>query len=227
MLPKLQIDLPKSLSAVVEERIRDAIINAELTFGQALPEDGIGLSMGVSRTPMREALTRLQMQGLVVIVPKKGTFVFKPTLADAEQLASFRLVLESEAVRRSLAFAPEATLTGLRTTIEDMQVARRVEDGKAYARADTAFHETFFTYCNNSFLANAHHTISGRVAALRAHLSTSRTYEQVASFAEHLQIVDDYQARNIDKIIDTLGRHILRAASAYEIALRDLGIEEI
>ncbi len=61
----IQLDLavPKSLSAAVEERIRDAIVNAELAFGQALPEDGVGLAMGVSRTPMREALTRLQAQG--------------------------------------------------------------------------------------------------------------------------------------------------------------------
>ncbi|HZG27424.1 DNA-binding transcriptional regulator, GntR family [Ensifer adhaerens] len=226
MLPKLEIDLPKSLSAIVEERIRDAIVNAELAFGQPLPEDGVGLSMGVSRTPMREALTRLQMQGLVVIVPKKGTFVFKPTLADAEQLASFRLVLEAEAVRRSLTFAPEATLESLRAAADNMRTARAAEDGKAYARADTRFHEAFFSNCNNVYLANAYHSISGRVAALRAHLSASQTSEQVTSFQEHLQIIESFEAGNVERIVATLSDHILRAATAYETALRRLGIDE-
>ncbi len=226
MLPKLQIDLPKSLSAIVEERIRDAIVNAELAFGQALPEDGVGLSMGVSRTPMREALARLQMQGLVVIVPKKGTFVFKPTLADAEQLASFRLVLELEAVRRSLTFAAEATLADLRAATQDMRQARTEEDGKAYARADTRFHEAFFAHCNNSYLANAYHSISGRVAALRAHLSAGQENEQVTSFEEHLQIIESFEAGHIDKIVTTLSSHILRAATAYETALRRMGVED-
>lgn len=226
MLPKLEIDLPKSLSAIVEERIRDAIVNAELEFGQALPEDGVGLSMGVSRTPMREALARLQMQGLVVIVPKKGTFVFKPTLEDAEQLASFRLVLELEAVRRSLTFAPEATLADLRAAQEDMRSARGAEDGKAYARADTRFHEAFFAHCNNTYLANAYHSISGRVAALRAHLSASKASEQVTSFQEHLEIIESFEAGNVEQIVTTLSSHILRAATAYETALRKLGVEE-
>lgn len=93
MMPvqRLTIEHPKSLASIVEERLRAAIVNAELKFGQALPEGA--LALGVSRTPMREALTRLELQGLVIIVPKRGTFVFKPTVSDVKQLATFRLIL--------------------------------------------------------------------------------------------------------------------------------------
>lgn len=62
---------------------------------------------------MREALTRLQLQGLVVIVPKKGTFVFQPTLADVEQLASFRLILEVAALRLCRRVARDGADPGL------------------------------------------------------------------------------------------------------------------
>jgi DNA-binding GntR family transcriptional regulator len=226
MLPDLQIDLPKSLSSIVEDRIRNAIINAELAFGQALPEDSMGLSMGVSRTPMREALTRLQTQGLVVIVPKKGTFVFKPTLADAEQLASFRLTLEMEAVRRCHTHAPEATVNSMKAAVEAMRSARSAGDGKAYARADTEFHESFFANCNNTYLANAYHAVSGRIAALRAHLSASHANEQATSFEEHLQMVDAFSEGKLAQMNKTLRQHILRAASAYEDALREMGVDE-
>ena len=144
MIPHLDVTLPKSLSTLVEERIRDAIVNAELDFGQALPEDGLGLSMGVSRTPMREALTRLQVQGLVTILPKRGTFVFKPTVADVDQLAAFRLLLETTGARLCIAGAREATLSALQAALSLMVETRKLGDQRAYARADTTFHDCFF-----------------------------------------------------------------------------------
>ncbi|MCF4124444.1 GntR family transcriptional regulator [Methylobacterium sp. SyP6R] len=220
----IQLDLavPKSLSAAVEERIRDAIVNAELAFGQALPEDGVGLAMGVSRTPMREALTRLQAQGLVVIVPKKGTFVFDPSPDDVDQLAGFRLMLESEAVRLSLAGAPAAALAGLRTAHAAMLEARRSGDARAYARADTAFHASFFKECGNGYLAKAYESIAWQVAALRAQLSVPRSHEQETSFSEHAAMIGHFEAGEADGLLEILARHILRSATVYREAIRAL-----
>jgi DNA-binding GntR family transcriptional regulator len=220
-IPRLDLDLPKSLSVIVEERIRDAILNAELSFGQALPEDGLGLSLGVSRTPMREALTRLQMQGLVVIIPKKGTFVFEPSLADVEQLASFRLMLETNAVERCLSIASEAALRDMKTAFAAMVAARQEANRRAYARADTAFHDSFFANCGNTYLANAYRTISGRVAALRAHLSVPREDEQVTSFSEHARMMECFTLREKPALLRLLKQHIMRAASAYAAALQE------
>ena len=220
MLPPLTVELPKSLSTLVEERLRDAIVNAELAFGQPLTEDAIGASLGVSRTPMREALTRLEQQGLVVIVPKKGTFVFQPTLEDVEQLASFRLMLETGAVERCLDGAAEATLAEMRAACAAMAAARRDGDAKAYARADTAFHAAFFAHCGNAHLAHAYRTISGRVAALRAHLSVPHREQQDLSFGEHQAMIDAFAARELPALAELLRRHILRALGAYAEALR-------
>jgi DNA-binding GntR family transcriptional regulator len=220
MIPQLTVELPKSLSAIVEERLRDAIVNAELAFGQALTEDAMGLSLGVSRTPMREALTRLEQQGLVIIVPKKGTFVFRPTLEDVEQLASFRLMLELGALERCLAGEAIATLLDMRMAFASMCAARAEDDGKGYARADTAFHASFFTHCGNVHLANAYRGISGRVAALRAHLSVPRNDQQDLSFGEHQQMIDAFTAGDLPRLSALLNEHILRALSVYAEALR-------
>jgi DNA-binding GntR family transcriptional regulator len=206
---------------IVEERLREAIINAELPFGQALTEDAMGLSLGVSRTPMREALSRLEQQGLVVIVPKKGTFVFRPTLEDVEQLASFRLMLELGAIERCLSGTPDATLRELHTAYAAMQTARAAEDSNAYARADTGFHAAFFLHCGNVHLANAYRGISGRVAALRANLSVPRSDQQDLSFGEHGEIIDAFAACDFQRLTLLLEGHILRALSVYAEALRD------
>ncbi|HYI73318.1 MAG TPA: winged helix-turn-helix domain-containing protein, partial [Skermanella sp.] len=69
---------PPSMALQVADRIRNAIILAEFDLGEALSEDSLAAAMGISRTPVREALRLLQTEGLVTVVPKSGTFVFNP-----------------------------------------------------------------------------------------------------------------------------------------------------
>lgn len=216
-LARLSIEHPKSLASIVEARLRDAIVNAELKFGQALPESAVAL--GVSRTPMREALTRLEVQGLVTIVPKRGTFVFKPTVSDVQQLATFRLLVEVAALEASLQNDKDGALRALEASLRSMKTALKRNDTLAYATADSRFHETFFTHCGNSYLASAFRNVSGRVAALRAHLTVPRASEQVRSFAEHEAIVAAFAAGARREIRQTLTGHILRAKDVYAQAI--------
>lgn len=163
--PGLQaLEHPRSLAEMVEQRLRDAIVNAELPFGHALPEDETGLALGVSRTPLRAALGRLAALGLVTIVPNRGAFVFDPSLEDVKQLASFRLMLETEAVTLCLEGAADSTAAELKTSLASMEKAHREQDGTAYASSDTEFHAVFFRNCGNLFVANAFATISWQVA---------------------------------------------------------------
>jgi len=213
----LAIEHPKSLASIVEERLRDAIVNAELCFGQALPEGK--LALGVSRTPMREALTRLELQGLVTIVPKRGTFVFKPSVSDVKQLAAFRLMLETTALEQSLVNDKKGAIRGLTEAVQSMRAALRRRDTLAYAVADSRFHEAFFEHCGNSYLVSAFKNVSGRVAALRAHLTVPRPHEQARSFAEHEAILAAFADGARKDIRQTLTEHILRAKDVYARAL--------
>ena len=78
----------KSLVPTIADKIRAAIVDAELDFGENLSEDTLASAFEVSRTPVREALNLLQMEGLVIIVPKSGTYVFTPTLEGRSQRSS-------------------------------------------------------------------------------------------------------------------------------------------
>src|SRR6185503_16160600 len=75
-----------ALASLVEERLRDAIMYGALGLGEAISEDRLATMLGVSRTPVREALTALQLQGLVVIQPQRGSFVFEPTERDLAEI---------------------------------------------------------------------------------------------------------------------------------------------
>lgn len=209
------LEHPRSLAEMVEQRLRDAIVNAELPFGHALPEDETGLALGVSRTPLRAALARLAALGLVTIVPNRGAFVFDPSLEDVKQLAGFRLMLETEAVMLCLDGAAENTEAELKTVLTIMETAHREQDGTAYASSDTDFHAVFFRNCGNLFVANAFATISWQVAALRAHLSVDRSWERDTSFLEHREIVEAFSSGSRDDLRRILRDHILRAAKAY------------
>lgn len=214
---RLTIEHPKSLALIVEERLRTAIVNAELKFGQALPESA--LALGVSRTPMREALTRLELQGLVTIVPKRGTFVFKPSVSDVKELATFRLILETAALEQSLAYDKDGALRGLTDSARAMKTALKRGDTLAYATADSLFHEAFFTHCGNSYLVGAFRNVSGRVAALRAHLTVPRPHEQTKSFTEHEAILTAFANGAKKEMRQTLAEHILRAKDVYAQAI--------
>ena len=74
-----------SLASIAAERIRDAIIAGDLKLGEALSEDRLATTLGISRTPVREALTSLQVQGLITIHPQRGSFDFRPTRQDVKE----------------------------------------------------------------------------------------------------------------------------------------------
>lgn len=225
--PVLQgLEHPKSLAEMVEARLRDAIVNAELPFGRPLPEDETGAALGVSRTPLRAALARLATQGLVTVVPNKGAFVFNPSLEDVKQLASFRLLLETNAVEQCFHTDPKAVYDELNAILSRMSEAQKAQDGKAYAQADTEFHETFFKHCGNAFLSNAFNAISWQVAALRAYLSVGRSWERDTSLSEHAEIVRAFEMRDSTRLRSILSDHVLRAAKAYANVVSQIATNE-
>lgn len=219
-MPDLKVEQPKSLVAIVEERLRDAIIDAEMRLGETLSEEALSEALGVSRTPVREALARLQLQGLVTIVPKKGTFVFAPTEEDVSELCVFRYMLETQALRECMSKARAAALTAMNDALAAMEAALAGGSRRDYARADTVFHEVFFQHCGNRYLGNAYRGVSGRVAALRTHLSVPLEGEQERSMAEHHLMVEAFAAGRLADLDSILHRHIMRAWDAYADVLR-------
>lgn len=97
------LERPRSLTATVADRLRQAIIDAELPLGGELSEVGLAAKLGVSRTPVREALALLQLQGMVTILPQKESHVFLPTEEDVVELCEYRIVLESRATAFAVA----------------------------------------------------------------------------------------------------------------------------
>ncbi|KAB2658282.1 GntR family transcriptional regulator [Brucella tritici] len=205
----------KSLASSIAERIRGAIVDAEFQFGENLSEDMLAAAFDVSRTPVREALNILQMQELVHIVPKSGTYVFTPTQEDIAELCDFRVGLEDQAMRLALIGNRKKLVSQLKKQYDLMRAAIDEDDLRAYGRCDTEFHLAFFRVCGNRYLARAYDSILGRVAALRTHLAIGAEGEPARSFADHAAIIELADADKPKELREILEAHIMRTKTNY------------
>jgi DNA-binding GntR family transcriptional regulator len=218
MRPDMKIAAPKSLTEMVITRLEQAIVDGEFGLGEAISEETLARTFGVSRTPVRDALSFLQLSGLVTILSKRGSFVFQPSAKDAAALCEYRFVLESEGLRLSHARALETTLAAMKTAIAAMEKVL-TSDAVAYGRADTQFHQAFLDFCDNAYLSDAYRLASLKVAALRTHLTAHSQDRRNNSFEEHRSMAALFERGDLDGLTTLLAEHIDRTRLVYDEAL--------
>ena len=221
-LTVIAVERRPALSAIVADRIRKAIIYGELGLGESVSEERLASMLGVSRTPVREALTHLQMQGLIDIRPQRGSFVFAPTESDIKELCEFRTMVETGALRLACESNRVATLRDLQTAQEALLTAETTNNWVAAARADAQFHTALMKNCGNRVLLQAYDLIAGRIGAARfftrqSELSRRRTGP------EHRTIIRLFSKGDIDGARAALTDHIMampeRFAGAQKAAV--------
>lgn len=215
------------LSQQIADRIRQAIINADFEFGESLSEEILAQAFEVSRTPVREALNLLQVEGLVVIVPKSGTFVYSPSEEGIADLVTFRGVLETSALR----LLPAGQLAGLSERLQvacaTMEHAMAEGDMRRYGQADTDFHLEIVQTAGNQHLIEAYRMILGRVASLRTHLAIKAEGEPDRSFRDHCDLatgIRDADGPRREELALLLERHIHRTRENYLNTFRETNL---
>ena len=120
--------LPAQLERRVYEQLRDEILSGTLTTGAQLVEARIATDLGVSKTPVREALIRLQRDGLVEIEPYRGARVIEPAETDIREILELRILLECHITRDLASRRPPEALDSLERTIEEGRQALQTGD---------------------------------------------------------------------------------------------------
>jgi DNA-binding GntR family transcriptional regulator len=141
----------QTVATVTIDRVRDLIISGELTAGEALRQDELSLRLGVSRTPLREAIIRLQAEGLVVNHPHKGAVVYKPTVEELEEIYEIRILLETHAARLAASRMTEEILAAVEAIVDDLD---RADDPWDLIRLNHAFRRTFYSAAGNKHLVD-------------------------------------------------------------------------
>lgn len=180
----------KSLVEHAYEQIKRRILDNEYVPGFQALENEIAEQLGVSRTPVREALIRLQHEGLVRLIPRRGMQVVPVVADDMQEIYEVLTALESMAAELLARKKPDAeTLEPMRSATADMEQALAADDLEAWAAADERYHRSLIDLCGNRRLATMANTV--RDQGHRARMVTLRLREKpVASIDEHQQVLD-------------------------------------
>lgn len=210
----LQIKRPDSLSKIAEEHIRQSIVTGSFQLGESLQEAKLSKAMGVSKTPIREALAALNLQGLVRIIPQRGAFVFSLSRDDVLQLCQYRFILESNALEQAVEENHAVLLDALGDIVSKMSVAQQSGAFERYLELDAEFHDAFFQHSGNIYLRDGYQRVSDIVKTMRTHLS-ARPDRTEKSFQEHEAILLRLREGNIAAATDVLKRQINRGERSY------------
>lgn len=205
-------DLPgvgrrENLRDRIREALRAAIISGKLEPGVVYSAPALGAQLGVSPTPVREAMLDLVKAGLVVAQPNKGFRITDMSEEDLDQLAAVRLLIEPPTVRDAVAVIPEEDLPELRTLAQAIVDAAERGDLVGYIEADHVFHLTLLGYSRNRFLVDVVADLRSqtRLLGLTPLLESGRLGR---SAAEHHELLDFVEARDAVGAELLMRRHI-------------------
>jgi DNA-binding GntR family transcriptional regulator len=209
MKQKLNLERPRLLTDVVGERLRDAIVNGDLKLGEQVSEAQLAKRMGVSKTPVREALLHLKAQGLVEIHPQRGTVVFQLSANEVAHLCHFRAMIEVEALREGMSEHRGELLKRLMQCIKEMKVAEKKKDLIALAQIDMVFHGSFLQLCDNDYLRSGYDLLRYQLIALR-HRSPINN-----AVSSHQLLVEAIGDGDIGVACSLLREHVLENEPRY------------
>jgi DNA-binding GntR family transcriptional regulator len=208
---------PKSLTDLAHDSIRQLIVGGELPMGAQLSEATLAAQLGISKTPVREALLRLRADGLIDIQPQRGTFVFSLTPRQVEEICVFREVVELTAVKLGMESRRAELVKALQANVREMALARKTRNFKAIRQLDEAFHQAIVDHCDNAYLQQAHQLIASKISALRARLPEEA--EQVDHCQQnHATIVGLMRDGRIAPTQRALALHIRDTLESYRAA---------
>ena len=145
-------DDSRLLRQIAYERLQDAIRHSDLQPGDPLSESRISKALGISRTPVREALQQLASEGLVQIIPGRAITIAAPSMQEVLDALHVRELLEPEVVRLAAEALPTNAKETLQKLTADMEQAARAGDRPAWSKLDIQWHEILCDSCPNRLL---------------------------------------------------------------------------
>ena len=208
------------LRDVVFNTLREAILKGELKPGERLMELQLAAKLGVSRTPIREAIRMLEQEGLAVTIPRKGAEVARMTEKDMEDVLEIREALDELAAKIACTRMTEDQLKQLETIKEPFVESTRSHDVKRIAEADVSFHDVIYEATGNPKLVSMLNNLREQIYRYRVeYLKEEKNYPTL--IGEHEAIVEALYARNQDEVVRAMHTHIENQASAVKEIIRE------
>jgi len=220
LVEPIQLDSYRPLRDLVFETLREAIASGQLSPGQRLMELQLADDLGVSRTPVREAIRKLELEGLVVMVPRKGAYVAELSMKDMVEVFEMRAALDALAASLAAERITEDEIEFLERLLVEIRDFIACEDLEACIQADTTFHERLYEASRNMRLAQTIANLREQIQLFRT-TSLGRPGRMTSALEEHRQILEAISQRNAKLAQKLAYQHIERAEAAFMRKLED------
>jgi DNA-binding GntR family transcriptional regulator len=211
---------PPTMAEAALERLREAIILGELTPGTPLRLEDLARSLGMSISPIREAVRQLEARGLAEHVPHHGAKVVALEIEELRELFSIRLALETMAVRRAAELFGPADEQAARSHLAELDAARRGRDPRAAVRTHTAFHFTLYEAARSASLLRLIRPAWDSCERYRPVLLGAGGGSPQDRHAElDRELLDACAAHDPDRAAAALYDHLELATDIYEVEL--------
>ncbi len=205
----------RSLSEETADTLRELILLEKVAPGTAIPERDLAELLGISRTPMREAMRLLEIEGLIEYSATRRPFVANPSIEMIKHYLSVIGSLEALGGELACAIATDAQLEHLQHLNAQMQNTSDTEDPLDFFKLDMDFHSSIVAYSANPPLIETHRQYNGRL--FRARFVSSRMrLKRSQTLSQHQQITDALLERNASKTAQYLRNHLESAVENIE-----------
>ncbi|GHF26088.1 GntR family transcriptional regulator [Streptomyces morookaense] len=191
----------------VYTHVKDAVLHRRYEGGTLLTEGDLAEAVGVSRTPVREALLRLEAEGLLKLYPKKGALVLAVSAQEIADVVETRLLVEKHAAGKAVPAAP-ALIARLEELIDDMRAQAAAGDLAAVSVSDRAFHAEIVRSAGNRILSGLYEQLRDRQLRMGEAVMHAHPDRIAKNIAEHTEILDALRSGDAEAAIRVVDRHV-------------------
>ena len=207
------------LRDVVFNTLRQAILKGELAPGERLMEIQLANKLGVSRTPIREAIRKLELEGLVLMIPRKGAEVAEITEKNMRDVLEVRKALEELAVQLACEKITDEEIEEMKKAAEEFKMILKSKDITEIAEADVRFHDIIYMATDNQKLIHLLNKLREQMYRYRVeYLKKKECYPQL--LREHQAIIEAIEKSNKETASEIMGQHIENQVTAVTDSLR-------
>lgn len=207
------------LRDVVFNTLRKAILRGELKPGERLMEIQLANKLGVSRTPIREAIRKLELEGLVLMIPRKGAEVAQITEKNMQDVLEVRKALEELSVQLACERITPEQVEEMKMAAEAFRKVLKSGDVTKIAEADVKFHDIIFAATNNQRLITLLNNLREQMYRFRVeYLKQKECYPQLLE--EHDKLIALISGGEVEEACELMGCHIDNQASTVSDVIR-------
>jgi DNA-binding GntR family transcriptional regulator len=206
-LSPIRLEGYQPLRDMVFDVLMNAIMMGQLQPGERLLEVQLAEEMGVSRTPVREAIRRLELEGFVVMVPRKGAYVAGLSVNDVESVYEIRTALETLAVKLAAQRMEEEDFEQLDDLAKQMEQTWQEGNNENWVLLDARFHELLYKFSRNDRLVQMMGNIMEQLSRYRI-ISLANVEVRHNSLHEHKELIDALRRRDSEAAEKAAAKHI-------------------